>query len=308
MLRSTKSFLNLLFFIFAATGAGIIYMAGELTDGQALFIPVALVAVYGFLVQRLLQDCRDHALADHHLDSIYFLGFLMTLTALAVFFYELQTGPGDALPLVPEGTLSDSVARSNEADPIVGALYYVGVSVTTSLAGVLFRNLARGAYLRDHPEEDSRLEETYDALLAAAERFTSGYQSTFERLELFLKDREEAVRERRELEGREREAAARFIEATEAFSRALTEARMNLVNGAAVVESEAASLARATARFSAEADTAGESTERLTARLESMPLSQLTDELGEFRGRTRELNLVLDSLIEIIEGKVGSLV
>lgn len=292
MLRATKTFLNMLFLVFAVLGFAAIGRNELLPEGYAPFLPVALVALYGLLVGRILRECRDRALADHHLDSIYFLGFLFTLVSLAVFFLELQHAVA--------GDLSGALMGE--------AFYYVGVSVTTSLGGVLFRNIARGSYLRDHPDESGDLAEMYRALERAAKSFTDGYEETFSRLDLFLRERSESAEELREAELRNRRAVGELAEVTEKVARQLTEAQSTLSGAAGEVTVQVNGFGRAVAELESRARTAAEATAGYRGDLENLPLEAVGAELHRFRTGVDELNLVLDSLLEILNEKVGRLV
>ena len=292
MLRATKTFLNMLFLIFAVLGFAAIARSEQLPESYGAFLPVGLVAVYGLLVGWILRECRDRALADHHLDSIYFLGFLFTLVSLAVFFMELQE--------LDAGQLSGALMGE--------AFYYVGVSVTTSLGGVLFRNIARGSYLRDHPDESEDLREMYRALESAARSFTEGYEETFSRLDLFLRERSESAEELREAELRNRRALEELAEVTETVARRLTETQRTLSGAAGEVGVQVHGFGRAVAELESRAHAAAESAAGVRGELEELPLSEVGGELHRFRTGVDELNLVLDSLLEILDRKVGSLV
>ncbi|MFW6223374.1 MAG: hypothetical protein ACOC4A_00645, partial [Spirochaetota bacterium] len=76
MLTATKSVLNTLFLLFSAGGFAVVFYNDLLPEDYAFLSPMVLVVVYGLVVSRALRDCHDASLADHHIDSIYYLGFL----------------------------------------------------------------------------------------------------------------------------------------------------------------------------------------------------------------------------------------
>lgn len=266
MLTATKSVLNVLFLVFSAAGFAVVFYNDRLPEEYAFLAPMVLVAVYGLVVSRALRDCHDQSLADHHTDSIYFLGFLYTLVSLVVMFYELQDGVSAGASVAGERIVSD-------------ALYYVGISVSTSLAGVLLRNIARGAYLKHHPDDGDELARTYELLSATAERFATDYRASFDNLELFLKERAETTKAFEEAEKRYLSSLENFIQTTEDYARGV----------------------RSLAELTGDVE---EASRRITSRVEALPLESAAEELERLRGGVKELNLVLDSLISILDRKV----
>lgn len=163
-------------------------------------------------------------LADHHLDSIYFLGFLYTLVSLAVFFLEVQI------------------------------------------------------------------------------------EETFNKLDLFLRERAESSERLREVELRQSKSLEELAGATEALARRLTEAQEQLGSAATGVSAQVNNLSRTVRELQERAAGAGESMEQVKVELNGLPITQVSVELERFGGGVDELNLVLDSLLEIMDKKVGSLV
>ena len=309
MLSATKTFLNMLFLLFTGGGFGAVFYTDSLPAEVALALPVGLVAGYALLVSVILANCEDRTLADHHIDAIYFLGFLYTLVSLVALFYELQT---ELPPLAPSGqgaTVSQEGAPGQNAllagaVPISSALRYVGISVSTSLAGVLFRNMSRGSYLKHHGDESDELERTYELLAKTAQRFTAESSKTFERLDAFLAERAETTKALDEAEKRYLDSLQSFVEATQAFTRGLESAQADLAGRVSELGGTVDTYVVGLERLSALSGEVAEATGRLTAGAAELPLGRTAEELERFHDGVKELNLVLDSLVSILDAKV----
>jgi len=286
VLTPTKTFLNLLFVAAAGSGFGMIFFETALAARQELLLLVALVAVYALLVTRLLRGCADRGLAEHHLDSIYFLGFLLTLVSLLALFVRVQ-----------EIDVSSPAALGE-------ALHYVGISVTTSLAGILGRNIGKGNYLKHHPETEDGLEKTYALLQQTAERFAGEYRKTFEKLDTFLSERAEVTESMLEKERGYAEALGRFTEATSQFSEGLSRNQAELSGRLADLRAGVEEYARHLGRFDEITEQLSAASEGMRRRAEELPLERTGAELERFHGGVKELNQVLDSLIVLLDEKV----
>ncbi|MFP4705548.1 MAG: hypothetical protein ACLFMV_12135 [Spirochaetaceae bacterium] len=301
MLTATKSVLNTLFLLFSAGGFAVVFYNDRLPEDYAFFAPMVLVVAYGLVVSRALRDCHDASLADHHTDSIYFLGFLYTLVSLVVLFYELRAGVSAGAP--PTGAPPAEATSPGEAI-VSDALYFVGISVSTSLAGVLFRNMARGAYLKSHPDEGDELERTYELLSSTAERFAADSRASFDNLELFLKERAETTKAFEEAEKRYLSSLENFIDTTESFNRGLQSAQAELARRVSELGDTTETYRQGLARLAEMTGDIEDTTGRVISRAGELPLESASAELERLRGGVRELNLVLDSLISILDTKV----
>ncbi|TVQ34850.1 MAG: hypothetical protein EA384_17045 [Spirochaetaceae bacterium] len=294
MLRATKTVLNAAFLVFAVGGFALIFFSRELLQlvemEVAFLAPTALVTAYALLVWRLLAHCYEQAFADHHLDSVYFLGFLFTLFSLVTLFRDLHSGL--------------SLQQGDGSAQVAGALYYVGISVSTSIAGVLFRNMARGAWLRDHPEDPDHLQKSYELLKSIADGFSANYRQTFEQIQLFLAERQQGLSVLTEREKEYLAALERFIGATNGFSSALDGSQREM--GRRIEELAGALERQATtvAEFSNMTDAFSRSAARVHAQAERLPLEAVNEELQQFQRGVGELNEVLDSFISLLETRV----
>ncbi|MFO8064294.1 MAG: hypothetical protein R6V29_06620 [Spirochaetia bacterium] len=305
MLSATKSVLNMLFLIFSAAGFSVVFYHDHITSGYAFFLPIAFVAAYGVVVSSALRNCYDRSFADHHIDSIYFLGFLYTLISLVTLFYRLQTELGgieQAAGAAAEGDAAGLAIAGSAA--MSKALYYVGISVSTSLAGVLFRNMVRGTYLKSHPDESDELERTYRLLTSIAEQFASDYRKTFENLELFLSERAETTKEMNETEKRYLESLETFTKTTESFTRALSATEGELSKRVSELGSTMGEYEAGVSRLTEMTGEIADATRRVSSGAGEMPLETTSVELKRFRTGVEELNTVLDSLISILDTKV----
>jgi hypothetical protein len=292
VLSSQKTLLNLLFL--AAAGGGFIGIFGDTAlslRGELLAI-VGLIVVYGLLVSAMLRGCRDRSLAEHHLDAIYFLGFIFTLAALVALFMRVTGGSFEAQGEV----LSEEVLGT--------ALHYIGISVTSSLAGILMRNLARGHYLKTHPEEDDTLAETYALLHRTVAQFSEASRQSFEKLDLFLAERSETMSSMTEKEQRYLAGLEAFTEATERFAGGLTRSEAELSARVADLRNSVDGYQRYLSRFAEVTDTLARSSDAARERMDALPIEAAGAELERFRSGVQDLNKVLDSLIELLERKV----
>ncbi len=256
------SALNVLFLAAGAGGFALIYGGSGDTGSAALLGPTVVVVAYACLVRMGTKYLSDQALAEHHMDSIYFLGFLFTLFSLIALFTALQETGLDA-----------------EGD-IVFAFTYIGISVATSIAGILFRSIVRGAWLRDHPEQ------------------------SVDSIEAFLAERASTVSALTEREGAYLRALSAFVDATEGFSKDLGRARAALVPEVdALTEAmkrEHGEVARIRDLAQQFADVSGD----LHRNAQSLPFHEVAGELGRFNTGVAELNTALDSFITLLERKV----
>ncbi len=291
MSYARKRALNGMFIITAAGGFGAIAASSEMAFDYAFFVPTGLVVLYAFLVGRLLDGCNEPNVADHHIDSIYFLGFLFTLVSLIVLFYELQ------------GT----VRRIDGPQHVEHAFFYLGIAVSTSIAGVLFRNITRGAYLKNHNDNQDALERNYELLKSLTDAYVTDYRETFSAIQTFLSER----RETSELiAGKEREyleSLNRFVAATGTFSSSLASAESELTGRLKAFTGTAREHEAQLQGFNRLSGEIASAAERIHQEASALPLTELNEELRSFRTGVHELNSVLDSLITVLDHKVGAI-
>lgn len=265
MKRGVRAFLTITFVAAVGAGAWVLTHPERLSPGSELMLPPLLVAAYALMVFSCLRDTHADAALEHYSDSIYFLGFMLTLVSLITLFYRLQSELGDVLSTA--GISGLLIERS---------FSHVGVAVSTSLAGILLRNIVRG-------------------LLLAADEDPAGAtgESSEEDLALLRQRETEYV-----------QALETFVSSTGAFSEGLATQQEQLgqrleemavaVSRHEEVLSGYAELGRALVR----------SAERVQELADSTSLRELNQELAEFHRGVSELNLVLDGVIGVLEQKV----
>lgn len=83
MINKKSQFLNKMFLLFALGGFILIFNQEKLEDLASFLLPMGIVFIYGLIVKSSSRGLNDFDLAEHHTESIYFLGFLFTLISLA---------------------------------------------------------------------------------------------------------------------------------------------------------------------------------------------------------------------------------
>lgn len=251
------------FFAASASGFFVIAMTAYFPGRFVYILPALIVLTYALYIRAEILRCPDRALAEHHADSIYFLGFLFTLASLITLFMQMAR---------PEVIDSDTVVGY--------VLIYIGISISTSIAGVLFRSIVRGHYLLKFPER------------------------TVDSIEAFLTERAVTTSALLEKEQAYLDAMERYIAATEAFSHNLSQSQELLTPH---VEAMAGVLNTQTAgldTFHQLANRFLETATTLEHRAAGIPWNIVTQEMNHFHRGVEELNGVLDSLITALEHKV----
>lgn len=272
MTRGTRALLNLLFLGAVGAGAWLLTTSEQLAPKLELILPPLIIAGYALVVYSALRAAQNDAALEHYADSIYFLGFMLTLVSLITLFYRLQFDLG--LVLGAAGPSAGEVGLSGLV--LERSFSHIAVAVSTSLAGVLLRNMVRGALL-------------------ATEQHTDGNDALGSEEDL-------AVVRQREVEYVQ--ALEAFVSSTGAFSEGLAAQQQQLGQR---LEEMSAAVARHEEVLSGYAELGRSlvrSAERVQELAEHTPLRELNEQLRAFHGGVRELNLVLDSMIGILEQKV----
>jgi len=303
MIHKKSQFLNKMFLLFAVAGFLIIFNQEKMDKTASFLIPAGIVFIYALIVKLKLR-IPDYSvpeqfdkpsvppvegdLAEHHTESIYFLGFLFTLISLAVLFYRFSTG----------------FFALESVEQISQTFHFIGISVTTSIAGVLMRNLIRPGVLSQYSSDDESLEKSFEILKQIASDFSTGYKTTFENLETFLEERRNnsAV-----LDSKEKAYLAAldgFIEATRRFSTNLKDADNSLVNHVDYYMHTADLQSKSIAALNDASRDLADSTLRIRGNIEMIPMEDVADTIRTLGEETGELNTVIDSLLEIMDHKL----
>jgi len=261
-----RSGLNVVFFLaaisgFAATVAtkpGFGFPAWE-------YIPTVAVALYAGIVHLSIRTYNDRSVAEHYIDTVYYLGFLFTLFALVTLF-------------AAAGRLGTGFATGDRL--VTASMTYIGISVTTSLAGVLLRSMVRGAYLHTHPER------------------------TVDTIEAFLAERSATIEA---LTAREQEysgALERYIAATESFSTHLGEAQARMAEPLERIAAQAKRHVDSADAFEAVQQRFIQTAESIHREASILPWSAVGKQIESFTVGVRELDAVIDGLVTVLEHKV----
>ena len=272
MTNGARAFLNVLFLGVVGAATWVLITSEQLAPDAELVLPPLLVGGYALIVYNLLRGTKDEAVLDHYSDSIYFLGFMLTLVSLVTLFYRLQFDLGDVVSMA--GSIDDAGGVSGLV--IEQSLSHIGVAVSTSLAGVLLRNMVRGALLRLDAEGDGASGASSEEELALVRQRETEYVQALEAFVSSTGAFSEGLAAQQEQLGRRLEEMSVAVSRHEEVLSGYAELGRSLVHSA----------------------------ERVQELADHTPLRQLNDELAEFYGGVRELNQVLDSVIGILEQKV----
>jgi hypothetical protein len=276
--RHKKTQTGFAFFLSAIGGAFFIFFNREIDPTYGVYLPTLVIAVYAAVVAGALKKLRDEEQAEHQIDSVYFLGFLFTLISL----FSLFAGFSRVSMAIP----TDISGLSGHTESI---FRYLGISVSTSIAGVLLRSILRGYYLGRRATGKARVDgESVDN----TEQLLGAIADSLAPMREYLSERNE----KRQLLSLQEDAYLasldRFIKATESFSSRLDDSRQLL--------------GRQVESFS---DTLAESEAGMRRMNEiSRALTNSAGEMERFSIGTEELNVVLDGLLEILEKKVEKVV
>ncbi|MCK5675324.1 MAG: hypothetical protein KAH95_18220 [Spirochaetales bacterium] len=295
MINKKSQFLNKMFLLFAATGFILIFNQEKLDAVVSFILPAGIVFLYGLIVKSKLKRIDSSVpepvegdLAEHHTESIYFMGFLFTLISLAVLFYRFSSG----------------FFTLDSVDQISETFHYIGISVTTSIVGVLMRNIVRPGVLSQYNSDDDSLEKSFEILKEIASDFSTGYKTTFNNLETFLEERRNNAAV---LDSKEKEylvALDGFIESTRRFSSDLKDADNSLVNHVDYYMRTAELQSKSIHSLNDASRDLAESTLRIRNDIEMIPMVDVANNIRTLGEETGELNTVIDSLLEIMDHKL----
>jgi len=288
MINKKSRFLNKMFLFFSSVGFVLIFNQEKLNDVASFLLPAGVVFIYGLIVKSSSRGLNDFDLAEHHTESIYFMGFLFTLISLAVLFYKYSTG----------FFALESVEQISET------FHYIGISVTTSIVGVLMRNIVRPGILSRYSNDDDSLEKSFEILKQIASDFSTGYKTTFDNLETFLEERRNNAAV---LDSKEKEyliALDGFVESTRRFSEDLENADNSLVNHVDFYMHTAELQSKSIRALNDASRDLAESTMRVRNDIEMIPMVDVADNIKILGEETGELNTVIDSLLEIMDHKL----
>jgi hypothetical protein len=288
MTNKKSQFLNKMFLFFASVGFILIFNQEKLVSVASFLLPAGIVLIYGLIVKASSRGLNDFDLAEHHTESIYFMGFLFTLISLTVLFYRFSTG----------------FFALDSTEQISETFHFIGISVTTSIAGVLMRSIVRPGILSQYSSDDDSLEKSFEILKQIASDFSTGYKTTFDNLETFLEERRNNAAV---LDSKEKEYLAAldgFVESTRKFSEDLKNADNSLVNHVDYYMLTAELQSKSITALNDASKDLAESTLRIRSDIEMIPMEDVADNIRTLGAETGELNTVIDSLLEIMDHKL----
>lgn len=314
MTRGTRAFLNFMFFIAAVGGAAMIVYSRMLLPEVANFGPTVVVVLFALMVAVAQKAGADGELSEHYADSIYFLGFLFTLISLATLFYRIgEGGLGSGLAGGTEGsgdislTLLESQRFSLSTRMIEETFSLIGVAITTSVAGVLMRNLVRSWFLKSNAGGNSDMEAMVSELKKIAEGMSGGFVDSMEAIGNYFEERKDLAGQIKKKEKAYVNGLEIFTETLERFSSRMGDVEKKLLDSSESLGDNLIRQAEGIGRTDESLRSLSAQLRSLKADSEGFNLKKTADELASFGRETGELNAVLDSLIDIIERKVDTI-
>ena len=322
MTRGTRAFLNFCFFAAALGGAAMIVYSKRLIPEAAAFGPSAIVVLFGLFVAVAQKAGADGELSDHYADSVYFLGFMFTLISLAVLFYRIGEGglggslAGDGAGAAGEAAAEDGTAIMTLLESRRMALStrmleetfsLIGVAVTTSIAGVLMRNLVRSWFLKNHAGGAGDMEQAVTELKKIAEGMSGGFTDSMRAISKYFEERKDLAGVIRKKEKDYLSGLETFTESMDRFAKRLNEVEKDLAGSSGTMAANLKSQADSIAAADESLRTMAAKLKSLGADSSEVNLKKTADEVAAFNRETSEFTAVLDSLIDIVERKVDTL-
>jgi hypothetical protein len=287
MKNATKKFTGFLFPLFAVLGFFTIENAG---DPTSIWYPAILIVIYSFLIAIVLRKSDDHDLAEHYTETIYFLGFLFTLMALFSLFRNFI------------GIKPEDIFAGDGTDSI---FLYLGIAITTSIVGILFRNIIRSNYIRKHPQqEENTLISKIEELTKYSKEFTDVYMGVFNDIKQFLIERKEEVELLSVKESEYIQSLEKFNSTIDSFCEKLVTQENKITETISVFQESITKQGDAFDRSKGMMNELSEAINNIKDEIENLTFENVSSSLKEFRGEVKELDQVLDSIIQIIESKI----
>jgi methyl-accepting chemotaxis protein len=317
MTRGTRAFLNFMFFIAALGGSALIIYSRMLEPEVANFGPTSVVVIFALMVAIAQKAGADGELSEHYADSIYFLGFLFTLVSLATLFYRMGEGglgsslagavgaSGDAEEM--SLTLLESQRFALSTKMIEETFSLIGIAVTTSVAGVLMRNLVRSWFLKDHSGGNGDMEAAVSEHRKISEGMSGGFSDTMGAIGSYFEERKDLAGQMKKKEKAYVNGLENFTETIDRFSSRLSEVEKKLLESSESLGNNLKRQAEGIGSTDESLRSLSAGLQSLKADAEAINLKKTVDELATFGRETGELNAVLDSLIDIVERKVDTM-
>jgi methyl-accepting chemotaxis protein len=319
MTRGTRGFLNFMFFVAVTGGGSFIVYSNQFVPEVATFGPSAAVVIFALIVAIAQKAGADGELSDHYADSVYFLGFLFTLVSLATLFYRLgEGGLGGALTAetlseeaLEDGsaivTLLESQRMTLSTRMLEETFSLIGVAVTTSIAGVLMRNMVRSWFLKNHAGGTGDMEQAVTELKKIAEGMSGGFADSMQAIGEYFEERKDLAGQIRKKEKAYLSGLENFTESMDRFAGRLNDVEKNLAGSSETMATNLKVQADGIAETDASLRAMAAQLKSLKADSAEINLKKTTEEVAAFNRETSEFTAVLDSLIDIVEKKVDTL-
>jgi len=311
-----------MFLITAIGGALAIIYLNRFNSKVAMFYPTIAVVIFAFFVMVTHKPSTDIEISEYYSESIYFLGFLFTLISLAALFYRLGNdglgsilGPGTEA-VVEQGSeaavVEEPISKTLKASEVMAlsmqtiekTFEYIGIAVTTSIAGVLMRNVVKARFIKNYVPESSDVEQSYGLLKEISTTLNSGFMDSVGAIGSYLE-------ERKDLAGTIQKKEEEYIKSLESFNRSINEFTRNMDTSGANLSSSSSLMTghlekQITTITKTDAGLMGlmYKLEEIQKSLADLKINNVAESMGNLNTRTNEFNEVLDKLIEIVEKKV----
>jgi methyl-accepting chemotaxis protein len=294
MKKSIKTFGNILFPLFCIIGCFLIFKI-EVTEkvNPKFFIPTAIIFLYALIIFIITFKSDDFEMADHFAETIYFIGFLYTLFALFTLLYKI-------------GVNFEKFKRNEES--IIYPFFFVGISVTTTMAGVLLRNMVKSSFLKRNPQnEDDLLFQRIEELKKYSEQFTNVYSGVFKSMQEFIDERKTEIEHLSVKEKEYINSLDKFNNTIDAFCNSLSLQENELKKMFSTIDQNIENQQKYFSSVEISTNNLSDSVRKIKNEIQDLNFVKVSNEMSELSKEINELDSVLDSLIKIIENKVENI-
>lgn len=275
-----------------------------LIDSDLQFIvPPILVFVYAIIISQYLKENPASIVANHYIDSVYFLGFLFTLITVAIVFIKLRFSD--------EGNL-------DEVNEIFSLL---GIASLTTIIGLLGRNTIKGRYSEKYKEViESEIANNLQNLIDLTDKFvkqSQDYGKVLENIDDFFQTRASDLDSLRMIEQSYLDSLAQFKDNIDQFAKEQERQRKQFEEALEIQsDSLEKKLELINKKIDAQIDALGTSNKSLDefrGKLQDTnaeltiankllsKIPQTSSEIEEFTEATQELGPALTDFVELVK-------
>jgi len=276
------------FVVSVVSGFVLVFFAHEFVQEVVLLGPSLIVAVYAVVVWRGVRNSVDAEFQEHHIDSVYFLGFLFTLISLFSLFAS-YAGIGRA-----------GLVKPNIDD----VFFYVGIAVTTSVVGVMLRSVVKGVVLKTKVGPTDELTASYELLRDIAAEFSTNYSSTFGLIQKTLEERATVSDAIKDKEQQYLLQIDKVIDASESLRRTFSEGKTMLSESIQGYTDLSSGFSRSIRELDDSVQSVSEHVETLNGRMSSIPAGQLAESFDQLSAVIQDFEKVLDGISDVFGHKL----